>query len=107
MRSTTSTDFATARRSRHDQFPSIRRAKRSAALGCHQELPASIEGTKDMNTSDRGSKHVCPKCTGKYYDLGKVLVACPLCGAKPPAAKVPKAAAPARKMGRSTFGRYP
>lgn len=61
-----------------------------------------------MNTSDRGSKHVCPKCMGKYYDLERAVVACPMCGAKPPAAKVPKAAAaPARKMGRSTFGRFP
>ncbi len=60
-----------------------------------------------MNPSDRGLKHVCPECTTKYYDLGKEVVACPICGAKSLAAKVPKAARPARKNGRTTFGRYP
>jgi hypothetical protein len=39
MRSTISTDCATARRSIHDQFPSDRCAKRSAALGCPQGSP--------------------------------------------------------------------
>ncbi len=71
------------------------------------ELHTSIEEPEDMNTSDRGSKHVCPKCATKYYDLRKEVVACPRCGAKPLAAKVPKAAQPARKTGRVTFGRYP
>ena len=60
-----------------------------------------------MNASERGLKHVCPQCTTKYYDLRKAIVACPKCGAKPPVAKVPKAAQPARKAGRLTFGRYP
>ncbi len=59
-----------------------------------------------MNTSNRGLKHVCPECKTKYYDLGKEVVACPRCGAKPLAAKVPKGAQPARKTGRKTFGRY-
>ncbi len=59
-----------------------------------------------MNPSDRGLKHVCPECATKYYDLRKEVVACPRCGAKPLAAKVPKAAQPARKTGRTTFGRY-
>ena len=53
-----------------------------------------------MNTSDRGLKRVCPECTTKYYDLKKEVVACPRCGAKPLAAKAPKAAQPARKTGR-------
>ena len=71
------------------------------------ELHTSTEEPEDMNTSDRGSKHVCPKCTSKYYDLGKQLVACPICGANLPAAKAPKAAAPAKKASRTIFGRYP
>ncbi len=70
------------------------------------ELPTPIEETEDMNTSDRGMKHVCPKCATKYYDLKKEVVACPKCGAKPPAMKVPKAAQPARNTGRTTYGRY-
>ena len=60
-----------------------------------------------MNTLDRGSKHICPKCAAKYYDLRKVIVACPLCGAKPAAAKVPKATPPTRNAGRRIFGRFP
>ena len=60
-----------------------------------------------MNTSDYGSKHTCPECTTKYYDLRKKIVACPSCGAKTPAAKVPKAVQPVRKTGRTAFGRYP
>lgn len=71
------------------------------------ELHASIEEGDDMNTSDRGLKHVCPECETKYYDLGKAVAACPRCGAKPPAAKVRKAAQPTRKTGSTTFGRYP
>ncbi len=70
------------------------------------ELHTSLEEPEDMNTSDRGLKHVCPECATKYYDLRKEVVACPRCGAKPLAAKVPKAAQPARKTGRTTFGRY-
>ena len=60
-----------------------------------------------MNTIDRGLKHVCPECATKYYDLRKEVVACPRCGAKPLAAKVPIAARPARKTGGTTLGRYP
>jgi uncharacterized protein (TIGR02300 family) len=60
-----------------------------------------------MNASDRGLKHVCPECATKYYDLQKESVACPRCGAKPPASKLPKAAYPVRKSGRLVFGRYP
>ncbi len=70
------------------------------------ELHTSIEEPGYMSTSDRGLKHVCPECATKYYDLRKEVVACPRCGAKPLAAKGPKAAQPARKTGRTTFGRY-
>ena len=63
------------------------------------ELHTLIEEPEDMNTSDRGLKHVCPECATKYYDLKKEVVACPKCGAKPLAAKVPQ---PARKFGRAT-----
>jgi len=59
-----------------------------------------------MNLSDRGRKHVCPECAIKYYDLGRNIVACPRCGAKPRAPKVSKAAAPAAKPRRVTFVRY-
>ncbi len=45
----------------------------------------SVEETEEMNTSDRGLKHVCPECATKYYDLKKKVVACPRCGAKPQA----------------------
>ena len=70
------------------------------------ELHTLIEETEDMNTSDRGLKHVCPACATKYYDLRREVVACPKCGAKPLAVKVPGAAQPARKTGRTTLGRY-
>jgi len=47
------------------------------------ELHTLIEETEDMNTSDRGLKHVCPECATKYYDLKGAVVACPGCGANP------------------------
>jgi uncharacterized protein (TIGR02300 family) len=56
---------------------------------------------------DRGSKHICPECTTKYYDLKKTPVLCPKCGAKPVLAKVSKSAPQAKKSGRSTYWRYP
>ncbi len=66
------------------------------------ELLTLIEETEDMKTSDRGMKHVCPKCATKYYDLRKEVVACPKCGAKP----LPKTTQPARKIGRTASGGY-
>ncbi len=69
------------------------------------ELHTLIEDTEDMNTSDRGLKHVCPECATKYYDLKREVVACPRCGDKPPAAINPKATQPARKTGRMTLRR--
>lgn len=71
------------------------------------EPRASTEELEQMNTSERGSKHVCPKCATKYYDLRKAVVVCPRCGAEPPAPKLRKAPQPARKTARTTFGRYP
>lgn len=59
-----------------------------------------------MNTVDRGSKHICPECATKYYDLRKDVAACPSCGAKPLAAKVRRASQPVRKTGHTTFWRY-
>jgi len=59
-----------------------------------------------MNNSDRGRKHVCLECTGKYYDLNREVVTCPICGAKPPAPEVRRAAQPAKPAGRATFWRY-
>ena len=70
------------------------------------ELHTLIEEPEDMNRSNRGLKHVCPECATKYYDLKKEVVACPRCGAKQLAAKVPEATQPARKFGRATSGRY-
>jgi len=66
-----------------------------------------MEELEDMNTSDRGLKHVCPECEIKYYDLKKEVVVCPKCGAKPTIAKVLMSARPAKKIGRTAFGRYP
>ena len=60
-----------------------------------------------MNASDRGRKHLCPECDCKYYDLKRPVVACPKCGAKPPAPKTSKAAQPAKKTARLAFGRFP
>ena len=31
------------------------------------ELHTSIEEAEDMNTSDRGLKHVCPECATKFF----------------------------------------
>ncbi len=70
------------------------------------ELHTLIEETEYMNTSDRGLKHVCPKCATKYYDLKKKIVTCPRCDAKPLAAIDPKATQPARKTGRATSRWY-
>ncbi len=70
------------------------------------ELHTLIEEPEDMNTSDRGLKHVCPECATKYYDLKKKVVACPRCGAKPLAAINPKAKQLVRETGRTTVGRY-
>ena len=76
---------------------------RRQAVGLH----ALIEGPEDMKRSDRGLKHVCPECETKYYDLRKEVFACPRCGAKPLAAKVPKTRQRAENTGRATIRRYP
>lgn len=60
-----------------------------------------------MKVSERGSKHICPKCESKYYDLSDESATCPNCGAKPPVAKLPRSAPSAKTTGRSTLGRYP
>jgi len=60
-----------------------------------------------MNILDRGSKHICPECAAKYYDLKKPVVTCPSCGAKPLAAKLQKSGYPARKSARTTFKSFP
>ena len=33
------------------------------------------------NTANLGTKHECPNCGVKYYDLGKADPLCPKCGA--------------------------
>lgn len=60
-----------------------------------------------MERSDRGQKHNCPECMTKYYDLKKEVITCPKCGAKPLAAKLPKAAKRAGTTGRTTFRHNP
>lgn len=32
-------------------------------------------------TAELGTKHECPSCNTKYYDLGKADAPCPKCGA--------------------------
>lgn len=59
---------------------------------------------EDMKVSDRGSKHFCAECEIKFYDLGREVVACPRCGAKPAPPKALKKAPAARKAGRMTYG---
>ena len=66
-----------------------------------------------MNASDRGQKHICPKCAIKYYDLKKEVIACPGCGATPPEVKLPKAMHFAKKTaysrtstGGTAFGKH-
>ena len=55
-----------------------------------------------MTIPDRGSKHVCPSCRIKYYDLGRQVVTCPKCGASPVVMQPPKAPK-AKKAHRSNF----
>jgi hypothetical protein len=60
-----------------------------------------------MNAVERGAKHTCSDCAGKYYDLGKKDANCPKCGGKPLVAKMPRSTRPARKSGATPFRRYP
>lgn len=60
-----------------------------------------------MQASERGSKHLCPKCGAKYYDLKKVLIVCPKCGAEPAPSKLPRRGQGTKKAGSTRFGRYP
>lgn len=60
-----------------------------------------------MNTLERGTKHVCPDCATKYYDLMRTEIACPNCGAKPRPTKIRRAAAQTKKTpGARPFVRY-
>lgn len=60
-----------------------------------------------MTASQRGSKHVCSDCAGKYYDLGKVGATCPKCGGQPIERQLPSSGRPARKSLRRASGQYP
>jgi len=64
-----------------------------------------------MDAADRGSRHICPDCATKYYDLNKAVVACPKCGAKPPAPKFVRSGRPPSTAPRGNNGmnirRYP
>lgn len=61
-----------------------------------------------MTTVNRGTKYACPECASKYYDMGKAVVLCPRCGAKPPVAKALRSGRPAgAKASRPKFNRYP
>jgi uncharacterized protein (TIGR02300 family) len=59
-----------------------------------------------MDRSERGSKHLCPECASKYYDLNKEVVTCPKCGAKPPVPTLLKSVRSVQKTSRP-FKRYP
>ena len=50
-----------------------------------------------MNLSERGTKHVCPECSTKFYDLMREKVACPSCGATPRASQIRRSASPVKK----------
>jgi hypothetical protein len=67
----------------------------------------SIKELENMDPIVHGSKHVCSECAIKFYDLGKTVVACPKCGAKPLAAKMLKSRLPTAKTGRTVSGRFP
>jgi uncharacterized protein (TIGR02300 family) len=60
-----------------------------------------------MNSTDRGTKHVCPECQCKYYDLKSAVIVCPKCGAKPLPAKVRKTPNHPKDAGRTKVWRYP
>lgn len=60
-----------------------------------------------MSTASRGLKYVCQECTTRYYDMKKSDVACPQCGTKPPARKVPRADRPGKKTSPFSGGRKP
>lgn len=64
-----------------------------------------------MEASERGTRHVCPDCATRYYDLNRDVVTCPKCGTKPPAPKLARATRPPRDAGhannRMTMRRYP
>lgn len=56
--------------------------------------------------ADWGTKHVCPACASRYYDLNQTTVACPSCGAEPAASRLPSGGRNGRSFGsRSSFGR--
>jgi uncharacterized protein (TIGR02300 family) len=55
-----------------------------------------------MNLSSRGTKHACPECATKYYDLNKDVVTCPKCGAKPAPAKLVRGTRRVMKPSRPT-----
>jgi uncharacterized protein (TIGR02300 family) len=59
-----------------------------------------------MSTPERGSKHTCPECTTKYYDLNRDVVACPKCGAAPPVPAKPRTRASPAKPKRMSYGRF-
>ena len=53
-----------------------------------------------MPAKDLGTKHVCWKCSTKFYDLKKADPVCPKCGADPKAAPAVKSPA-AEKRARA------
>lgn len=59
-----------------------------------------------MTASPKGTKHVCPECESKYYDLNKSDPVCPKCGAKPNTTPLLKSRPlPPRKAAGKTFAR--
>lgn len=58
-----------------------------------------------MAPADRGTKHTCPDCAAKYYDLKRAEVRCPKCGAKP--ADRTASTRRGRRAARTPVRRYP
>ena len=59
-----------------------------------------------MDAADRGTKHTCPECASKYYDMKKEKFVCPRCGANPPPPPKPSRLAPVRRLGHMTTRPY-
>ena len=54
--------------------------RRGATLPPHAGRPGGVHKMAEFKL---GSKHECPSCSTKFYDLGKAKPVCPSCGAQP------------------------
>lgn len=58
-----------------------------------------------MANIDRGSKHVCPDCAIKFYDMKVEPAACPKCGGTPNPVQLPRSRVRVRKPATPVFRR--